>query len=1022
MLAAVAAALWLWKLELEILHLCDYAAMAPIKLPRRPLLCPRIPLFLIPRLEQMSSLPPGRPSDSPPKQKEAIMASCQDTAGQQAWFLKKSRPVELPVFDALTLPQSQFEEFVAAKLRLRHGPDEQPNKPEHPATAEKDVAMTDDSFTIVSNSTSAEIRGDLDKMALDEEALDDALDKALEKSPTGQTSENPTPASTEKPQHPFMKGLLQFHEPETPETPDMENKMLTENGDVTYRSTSSPLVDLFSELDELTSGPRLVELLQASWATDPLATLKIIFNSRSIHLGQGSKHVFYRCAGWLAKNHPHTLIANLKWLNRPIIEKNMKEPGSDEPVLVDAKDIIEDADQDEVSKYDVKHGVAHGYWKDLLNLLALAVRGHLDPLKRPRDILNIKNPGFSCGIRISRIGPRTGRSRGRGRGSGRGGVVSAASTRGRGRGSGVQPVTATRGHVRGRGAAATPANPRVNRFDVLSGTESSEKDSSDEEDLEQDDAEELQEHESTPDTFEKMPPAESDHKTATEAYNAARDEIRNSEATPKEKKRQIRDLHHKAVINALNNDPVYLALHLTVARIFADQLDADLRALRGTDAQAKRSITLCGKWAPTHDHFHDQHTYIVSSIAEIMYPRDTFDTLDPAESRETYLRHAREKYRQDTSALRKHLEVVERNITAQAFADIKYDRVPSIAMRNYSKLFMEKDMDRFDKYLDKVVEGKANISGATLLPSTLILAASKAGLTSTAGSLSSMIEAKKAQMEQKVIDGQWKTLVQRIKDSGTLSSSMAICDVSGSMSSPRFPDGTEPIHSAIGLSMLIAEVTEPPFGSCFITFSATPSVVPLSLERSLVQKYQDMVRSKWGMNTDFASVFTELILPMAQRHSLKQEDMVKRVFVFSDMHFDEAERVHHWDRSGTEPSPSWSSSFERVKAEYKKAGYEMPELIFWNLAGGRGDGSTAPKPVEATEEGTSLVSGYSQAMLKVFMEQGGFEEPEEEEVVTKNEAGEDVVVVQKKKAKMDPLSTLKKAIGHKAYSMLVVLD
>jgi hypothetical protein len=113
---------------------------------------------------------------------------------------------------------------------------------------------------------------------------------------------------------------------------------------------------------------------------------------------------------------------------------------------------------------------------------------------------------------------------------------------------------------------------------------------------------------------------------------------------------------------------------------------------------------------------------------------------------------------------------------------------------------------------------------------------------------------------------------------------------------------------------------------------------------------------------------------------------------------------------------------------YEDAGYDMPELVFWNLAGGRagyeqsGGDPIAPKPVKADEIGTSLVSGYSQGLLKVFLDGGVFEEEEEEEevVVEKDEEGN--VTQKTKKVKMTPLKIVQKAISHPAYEMLKVVD
>lgn len=338
------------------------------------------------------------------------------------------------------------------------------------------------------------------------------------------------------------------------------------------------------------------------------------------------------------------------------------------------------------------------------------------------------------------------------------------------------------------------------------------------------------------------------------------------------------------------------------------------------------------KWAPSATHFHDKHTFIVSSIAEIMYPLSTFEGFSnydegSSEQRELYLRLARESYRKDVAALRKHLECVERDITTNSFENIKYDRVPSIAMNNYAPIFARKDTARFEQYIDKVATGKARISGATLLPSTLIKGVRSSYSGGNLGTIAGKrkkgtkdsVEMKIKKIEAKTIDGQWKTLVQRIKDSGTLENCIAVADVSGSMMYPLFSDGTFPMDSSIGLSLLIVEVTRPPFGGAFITFSGTPSVEKIDLSKGLQEKYRLLASASWKMTTDFVAIFEQLILPMAIDNQVKQEDMVKRIFVFSDMHFNSA---CGYSRN------AWTTSYERIMKKFHDAGYEMPELVF----------------------------------------------------------------------------------------------
>ncbi|KAI0010069.1 hypothetical protein F4779DRAFT_579182 [Xylariaceae sp. FL0662B] len=833
------------------------------------------------------------------------MAAC-DKGSQEPWFLKYSLPVMFPSHRALSMiPQDEFERIVKQDIREQSS---------HTRNDDKIIAKDTDkesSFSVVSEPQSTSLTNQLGTLDFEEMAETKAETEA---------AETQLEASAESSSvHPFVEGLRSYNQ-DTTEPRDFacaENKMLTENQDIAYRSTQNALLDLFTELEMVISGPRLLELLDSAWKIDPLMTLKIIFNARSIHLGKASRATFYRCSGWLAKNHPLTLISNLRWLSRPIIEKKIEKKNKDEEdiTLVDPEPEKEGND---ITRFDVKNGVAHGYWKDLLNILALYVNGCLDVLANPRDILNIEREG-----------------------------------------------------------KARNSEDKKTRY------------------------------------------------------------LSKEEA--KEKRNDVRNARHDKALEAFNSDAVYRGLFLTIARLFAEQLKSDLALLHGNDSEAKKHISLCAKWSPSHDRFHDKHTFIVSSIAEMMHPIAEVTGGTGDMDRELYLRHARELYRKDLSALRAYLDIAERNLSAKTLDKIKYDRVPSVAMSNYSKIFAEKDTERFEKYINGVAEGKLRISGATLLPSTLIKTVrtsdgrgfSGSGNATMARGPKAAIQAKVESLNAMVVDSQWKTLVQRIKDSGTLESSIAVCDVSGSMWDPTFPDGTCPIDTSIGLSLLLAEITAQPFGGNFITFSAKPQVQSFDVMASLRDKWRTLNQSSWSMNTNFVAVFEDLILPMAIQHNLKQEDMVKRVFVFSDMQFDQAQANRY------NATVNWSTSFERIRGKYAEAGYEMPELVFWNLAGGRagygfntGGDPTAPKPVTAEQEGAAIVSGYSQGMLKVFLDNGSFEDPDEEEEVEENidmaEGDDDTVVVEvgtkAKKRKLDPMSTLKKAINHKAYDPLKIVD
>ena len=296
------------------------------------------------------------------------------------------------------------------------------------------------------------------------------------------------------------------------------------------------------------------------------------------------------------------------------------------------------------------------------------------------------------------------------------------------------------------------------------------------------------------------------------------------------------------------------------------------------------------------------------------------------------------------------------------------------------------------------------------------------------------VKARIAMLQARVVDLQWNTLVQRVRDSGTLENAIAVVDVSGSMLSPTFADGTSPMDTAIALGLIVAQAARPPFANAFITFSSRPAVKKVDPAKGLAGMIETMSRADWSGTTDFHAVFEKLLLPMAVRNKLKPEDMVKRLFVFSDMGFNEAEKVRD--------NESFETSHQRIARKYAEAGYEMPEMVYWNIAGGRWGGErSVPKPVTRETDGTAMVSGYSQAMLKVFMENGTFKGEEDEvDEVDEVDEDEDLVevevlndgdIVEKKQKtanvkrnvkRIDPLSIVKKVVNNDSYRMLKVVD
>jgi hypothetical protein len=221
-----------------------------------------------------------------------------------------------------------------------------------------------------------------------------------------------------------------------------------------------------------------------------------------------------------------------------------------------------------------------------------------------------------------------------------------------------------------------------------------------------------------------------------------------------------------------------------------------------------------------------------------------------------------------------------------------------------------------------------------------------------------------------------------------------------------------PIKVAVSLSLLVAELAQPPYNDIICTFSEKPVMHELK-PGTLRERYESIADSSWMLNTDFNAVFS-LILARAEAVKLPPEEMIRTVFVFSDMEFDEAQGDH------------CKTNFQVAKDQFQSKGYALPKLVFWNLRGDeRSTGQGASVPVRADEDDVALVAGFSGQMLANFMDGRLLDPPAEVEVeeAAAEEAVEGVDVKQEKvAAKMTPFETMVGIIKSGKYDHWVVVD
>lgn len=277
--------------------------------------------------------------------------------------------------------------------------------------------------------------------------------------------------------------------------------------------------------------------------------------------------------------------------------------------------------------------------------------------------------------------------------------------------------------------------------------------------------------------------------------------------------------------------------------------------------------------------------------------------------------------RQYRKLLAGNTQVVESLMCKKMWGEINYSHVPSVASNKYRKAFYRNDAERYAQYVEDVKSGKAKINASAIFPHDIV---------------NKVLYTNISKVEQDSIDAQWKALPNFVPEGKSF---IPVCDVSGSMMG-------EPLLVCISLGIYLAERNISVFKDMFFTFSQSPSLVELK-GKSLSEKVRNLNGSDWGYNTNLELLFSTLLY-RAVGAGLKQSDMPQYLLIMSDMQFDQAVK-------------SDQRAIDMIRAEYKRNGYEVPGVVFWNLRASSG------VPVTVNDSGVALVSGFSPSIMKTVL-------------------------------------------------------
>jgi hypothetical protein len=284
-----------------------------------------------------------------------------------------------------------------------------------------------------------------------------------------------------------------------------------------------------------------------------------------------------------------------------------------------------------------------------------------------------------------------------------------------------------------------------------------------------------------------------------------------------------------------------------------------------------------------------------------------------------YLQVSERTFRKTLSALREYSEVLEVKLSNRDWKGIDYSKIPSKAGLLYRGAFKKHDPSGYQAFLDAVQRGEKTINASTLFPYEIVEKILRSGDNS------------------QTVDALWNALPNYLE--GNDRNILCVCDVSSSMSG-------RPMMVSISLGLYTAERNNGAFKNYFLTFHERPALQKV-VGTNIREKARNLSRADWGGSTNLQSSF-ELILNHAIKNKAPAEDMPEQILIISDMEFNSACRGE--------------TNLKAIRAKYKAAGYECPNIVFWNVNSTKNNVAA-----KADDQGVILVSGCSPSVFRTLM-------------------------------------------------------
>ena len=267
----------------------------------------------------------------------------------------------------------------------------------------------------------------------------------------------------------------------------------------------------------------------------------------------------------------------------------------------------------------------------------------------------------------------------------------------------------------------------------------------------------------------------------------------------------------------------------------------------------------------------------------------------------------RKTYRQYISKIRNYANNIERLLTEKRYDEIKFSRIPKLALMKYKEVLLKVNYEKFIIYLTFLKLKQDILDTKPYSPFDMVLQYNRI--------LKDGIETE----PMEIVESEWDKIIIMALTKNIFKKTLCVIDTTGSMYQHKisniYVDSKVAINIGVAFAILVARCADKPFNNTIMNYSEDPKYIYLRRDEILLDSLQKIINFETSTKSNLKKIYDKILETV---NFNEKQGMLEQIIIFSDKPFTESYNDH-------------INVINDVNEKYSIYGFKVPNILYFNI-------------------------------------------------------------------------------------------